>query len=206
MTDEMLERDDLPLRIQALLTRRAPRLIEDREALYRRGSVLIPLLNEGGEYKILFTKRTDTVEVHKGQMSFPGGRIDEGDCSVLDTALRESEEEIGLLRQSVTVLGRIDDARTLSSNYIIHSFVGKIPYPYPFRPNSGEVERVVTVPLKLFFGKEEILPVEYGGRTYKNLAYRFDGEVIWGATARIMRNLVEILSALREPKPRRGVV
>ena len=106
----------------------------------------------------------------------------------------------------MTVLGRIDDARTLSSNYIIHSFVGKIPFPYSFRTNSGEVEKVVTVPLKLFFGEEEILPVEYEGKIYENLAYRFDGEVIWGATARIMRNLVEILSTLEEPKPRRGAV
>jgi 8-oxo-dGTP pyrophosphatase MutT (NUDIX family) len=206
MMDEMLERDDLPLRIQALLRRRTPRMIEDSEGLHRRGSVLIPLLRDREEYRILLTKRTDTVEVHKGQMSFPGGRIDEGDRSLLDTALRESEEEIGLLRQSVTVLGQIDDARTLSSNYIIHSFVGRIPYPYPFRPNSREVKKVIEVPLKLFFGGEEILPVEYEGRIYQNLTYTFDGEVIWGATARIMRNFVEILSALREPTPRRGIV
>jgi 8-oxo-dGTP pyrophosphatase MutT (NUDIX family) len=118
MMNEMLDRDDLFLRIQNLLSRRTPRLIEDREALQKHGAVLIPLFRDRGEYKILFTKRTDTVEVHKGQMSFPGGRIDEGDRSLLDTALRESEEEIGLLRQAVTVLGRIDDARTLSSNYI----------------------------------------------------------------------------------------
>jgi 8-oxo-dGTP pyrophosphatase MutT (NUDIX family) len=206
MMNEMLERDDLPLRVQALLNRRTPRLIEDREGVYRRGSVLIPLLRDGGEYKILFTKRTDTVEVHKGQMSFPGGRIDEGDRSLLDTALRETEEEIGLLRQSVVVLGRIDDVCTLSSDYIIHSFVGQIPYPYPFRPNSGEVEKVIQVPLKLFFGGEEILPVNYEGRIYENLTYTFDGEVIWGATARIMRNFVEILLDSVEPKPRRVVV
>jgi hypothetical protein len=72
MTDEMLERRDLPLLIQALLARRAPRLIEDREALYRRGAVLIPLLNEGEEYKILFTKRTDTVKFTRGRCPFPG--------------------------------------------------------------------------------------------------------------------------------------
>jgi 8-oxo-dGTP pyrophosphatase MutT (NUDIX family) len=198
MMDEMLKRDDLPLRIQALLSRRTPRLIEDLEGLYRRGSVLIPLLRDRGEYKVLFTKRTDTVEVHKGQMSFPGGRIDEGDCSLLDTALRESEEEIGLLRRAVTVLGRIDDVLTLSSNYIIHAFVGQIPYPYPFRPNSGEVDKVIEVPLGLFFEGERSLPVEYAGRVYENLAYTFDGEVIWGATARIMRNFVEILQSLAE--------
>jgi 8-oxo-dGTP pyrophosphatase MutT (NUDIX family) len=198
MMNKMLDRDDLFLSIQTLLSRRTPRLIEDREALQKHGAVLIPLFRDRGEYKIIFTKRTDTVEAHKGQMSFPGGRIDEGDCSLLDTALRESEEEIGLLRQAVTVLGRIDDARTLSSNYIIHSFVGKIPFPYPFRPNSGEVAKVIEVPLRLFFGGEEILPVEYEGKIYRNLAYSFGGEVIWGATARIMQNFVEILLSSAE--------
>lgn len=206
MMDDMLERNDLPLRIRELLSRREPGLIENSAGFCRHGVVLIPLFRAGETYKILFTKRTDTVEVHKGQMSFPGGRIDDGDRSLLDTALRESEEEIGLMREAVTVLGRIDDACTLSSNYIIHAFVGLIPYPYPFRPNAGEVERVIEVPLRLFFEGEEILPVEYEGRVYQNFAYTFDGEVIWGATARVMRNFVEILSALQEPKPRRGVV
>ena len=206
MMIEMLERDDLPRRIRELLRAREPAVIENRGGPYRHGVVLIPLFRDRGEYKVLFTKRTDTVEVHKGQMSFPGGRIDDGDRSLLETALRESEEEIGLMREAVTVLGRIDDAYTLASNYIIHSFVGLIPYPYPFRPNAGEVEKVIEVPLKLFFEKEEILPVEYEGRVYQNLAYAFDGEVIWGATARIMKNFVEILAALQEPKPRRGVV
>jgi len=201
MKDGMLDSDDLPVRIKEILSGRAPKGIENKEALYRHGVVLIPLFRDRGEYKVLFTKRTHTVEVHKGQMSFPGGRIDEDDRSLLDTALRESEEEIGLPRQAVSVLGRIDDARTLSSNYIIHSFVGKIPYPYPFRPNSGEVEKVIAVPLRLFFGGEEILPVEYEGRIYRNLAYTFDGEVIWGATARIMKNFVEILLASAEFKP-----
>lgn len=201
MKDGMLDRDDLPVRIKEILSGRAPKSIENKEALYRHGVVLIPLFRDRGEYKVLFTKRTDTVEVHKGQMSFPGGRIDEDDRSLLDTALRESEEEIGLMRHAVSVLGRIDDARTLSSNYIIHSFVGKIPYPYPFRPNSGEVEKVIEVPLRLFFGGEEILPVEYEGRIYRNLAYSFGGEVIWGATARIMRNFVEIILSSAESEP-----
>ena len=195
MMIEMLDRNDLPRRIRELLGGRKPALIENREGLYRHGVVLLPLFRAGGEYKILFTKRTDTVEVHKGQISFPGGRIDDGDRSLVETALRESEEEIGLKREAVTVLGRIDDVHTLASNYVIHSFVGLIPYPYPFRPNAGEVEKVIEVPLKLFFEKEEILPVEYEGKVYRNLAYAFDGEVIWGATARIMKNFVEILAA-----------
>jgi 8-oxo-dGTP pyrophosphatase MutT (NUDIX family) len=189
-----LKSEDFPERIKAVLSRRTPKLLEDKDGLYRHGAVLIPLLREEGEYKILFTKRTDTVEAHKGQISFPGGRIDEQDGTLLDTALRETEEEIGLPRESVTVLGRSDDATTLSSNYIVHPFVGLIPYPYAFRLNAGEVKQLVIVPFTLFFGTEEILPVEYEGKIHQNLAYRYDGEVVWGATARIMRNLVEILS------------
>jgi 8-oxo-dGTP pyrophosphatase MutT (NUDIX family) len=193
MKDDILKREDLPFRIKAVLSCRTPKIVEDREAVYRHGAVLIPLFRDGGEYGVLFTKRTDTVEAHRGQISFPGGRIDEGDRSLLDTALRETEEEIGLPRQAVTVLGRSDDARTLSSNYIVHPFVGLIPYPYPFRLNAGEVKKLVEVPLELFFRTEEALDVEYEGKIYRNLAYTYDGEVVWGATARIMRNLVEIL-------------
>jgi 8-oxo-dGTP pyrophosphatase MutT (NUDIX family) len=193
MKDEILKSEDLPRLIKAVLSRRTPKLMEDKDALYRHGAVLIPLFRDDREYKVLFTKRTDTVEAHRGQISFPGGRIDEEDRSLLDTALRETEEEIGMPREAVTVLGRSDDVRTLSSNYIVHPFVGLIPYPYPFRLNAGEVKRLVEIPFRLFLDTEEIIPVEYDGRIYQNLAYQHDGEVVWGATARIMRNLVEIL-------------
>jgi len=193
MNEEILKSEDLPGLIKAVLSRRRPKFMEDGDALYRHGAVLIPLFRDDGEYKVLFTKRTDTLEAHRGQISFPGGRIDEEDRSLLDTALRETEEEIGMPREAVTVLGRSDDVRTLSSNYIVHAFVGLIPYPYPFRLNEGEVKRLVEIPFRLFLHTEEIIPVEYDGRIYQNVAYQYDGEVVWGATARIMRNLVEIL-------------
>lgn len=193
MIEEMLNREDLPLSIAEALRRRAPILIEDRESRYRHGAVLIPLFRDGGEYKILFIKRTETLEVHRGQISFPGGRIDSEDLSLQEAALRETEEEIGLPRHAVNVLGRIDDARTLSSDFIIHAFLGLVPFPFPFQLNSGEVRGLLEVPLRLFCKGEEILPVDYEGKIYRNLAYAWDGEVIWGATARIMKNLVEII-------------
>ena len=204
MNGEKWKREDLPGLIQTVLSERRPKLLEDKDAVYRHGAVLIPFFRDGGEYRVLFTKRTDTVEAHGGQMSFPGGRIDEADRSLLDTALRETEEEIGVPRQSVTVLGRSDDARTLSSNYIVHAFVGLIPYPFRFRVNAGEVKRIVEVPFRLFLDAEEIIPVEYEGKIYQNLAYKYDGEVIWGATARIMHNLVQILLSSADSEPRRG--
>jgi 8-oxo-dGTP pyrophosphatase MutT (NUDIX family) len=195
MMEGIFQKEDLTARIRKVLSHRTPMLIEDKEALHRHAAVLIPLFRNRGEYRILFTKRTDKVEVHKGQISFPGGRVDEEDASLVDTALRETQEEIGLPRKTVEVLGRTDDARTMASNYIVHPFVGLIPYPYPFDLSSREVKKLIQVPFSLFLAPEKFIPVEYEGRTYQSLAYTYDGEVIWGATARIVRNLVEILTS-----------
>ena len=187
---------DLPAIVAEILGNRAPVLIEDREGLYRHAAVLVPLFNDGGEYKLLFTKRTRQVEAHKGQISFPGGGVEEADGSYEETALREAYEEIGLLPGDVKILGRTDDSLTMTSNYMIHPFVGLIPYPYDFRINTREVKTLIRVPVRVFLEKGAgggVVPVEYEGRTYEGYAYRYDGEVIWGATARIMVNFVEIL-------------
>ena len=157
---------------------------------------MVPLFKAESEYRVLFTKRTDTVEAHKGQISFPGGRIEEEDGSPLETALRESDEEIGLARKDITVLGQMDDARTVSSNYIVHPFVGLIPYPYEFKTSAREVKELLEVPFQVFLSGDscgETCPVIYEGTTYQSPAYHYKGEVIWGATARIMRNLAEML-------------
>jgi 8-oxo-dGTP pyrophosphatase MutT (NUDIX family) len=204
MIEGILQEEDLALCIRRVLSCRTPKLIEDKQARHRHAAVLIPLFRDKGEYRILLTKRTDTVESHKGQISFPGGRVDEEDASLLDTALRETQEEIGLPRQSVEVLGRMDDARTMASDYIVHPFVGVIPYPYAFALSAQEVKKLIRVPFSLFLAPEKSIPVEYGGRTYQSPAYTYDGEVIWGATARIMRNLVEILLSSADSKPRKG--
>jgi len=146
------------------------------------------------------------VEAHKGQISFPGGRVDKRDGSLMETALREANEEIGLRRKDVEILGRTDDMRTMSSNYIVHPFAGFIPYPYDFRINSNEVEALLTVPLEIFLDRGSTMPVEYQGATYQGFTYTYGGAVIWGATARIMQNLVDILLSLVGSKPRRGVL
>jgi len=192
----MPNNQDLPLIIKDVLSSRSPEIIDDNQALYRHAAVLIPIFRDNGEYKIIFTKRTNRVEEHKGQISFPGGAVDKEDVSLEETALREANEEVGLLREDVTVLGRTDDALTLASNYIIHPFVGFIPYPYPFRINPVEVKRIIEVPLRLFSVEDHIDktgPVEYEGVTYESLIYPYQGDVIWGASARIMENFIEIL-------------
>jgi len=187
---------ELPKIIRSILADRTPVAVDDRGGGYRRSAVLIPLFEAEGEFRLLFTKRTTKVEAHKGQISFPGGRTDREDGSPEETALREAEEEIGLRREDVTMLGRIDDAVTLTSNYIVHPFVGLIPHPYDFRINPGEVDRILEVPFEVFLperGVGKILPIQYEGNVFQSWAYSYDGDVIWGATARIMKNFMEIL-------------
>jgi len=187
---------ELPWIIRDLLNSRPLKAIEERGSSLKRAAVLIPLFKAASEYKILFTKRTDSVEAHKGQISFPGGRIEEEDGSPLETALREADEEVGLSRKDVTVLGQMDDARTVSSNYIVHPFVGLIPHPYDFKTSVQEVKELLEVPFDVFLSGDsagQSSPVVYEGATYQTLAYRYRGEVIWGATARIMQNLVDLV-------------
>jgi len=156
----------------------------------------VPLLKEGSDYKVLLTKRTAKVHAHKGQISFPGGAVDPTDSSFEHTALREAQEEIGLLSDHVTLLGRLDDMLTMASNFIIHPVVGFIPYPYEFRLHSFEVQKLILAPLQVFLrssGQNNLESVEFEGRVYSSLAYHYNGHVIWGATARILENLARIL-------------
>jgi 8-oxo-dGTP pyrophosphatase MutT (NUDIX family) len=189
----MLKKNYLPEMIGEALRNRTPQVIEDKDSLLRHAAVLIPLFQDGNDYRILFTQRTQKVEAHKGQISFPGGRIDEKDRTLLETALREAYEEVGIHQKDVIVLGRTDDMRTVASNYIVHPFVGLIPNSYSFVISKDEVERLITVPFRVFFENGTVMPVNYEGRVYEGLAYTYDGEVIWGATARIMNNLVGIV-------------
>ena len=192
----MEKEKDLPAVIRDVLNTRTPRVIEDRQSLYRHAAVLIPRFKAHDEYRVLFTKRTNRVEEHKGQISFPGGAVDDGDASLQETALREAYEEIGLRKEDVVVLGQTDDTLTLASNFVIHPFVGLIPHPYRFRINGEEVKRLIEVPLRVFLvenSADRMDDVQYGGNTYHSLVFPYDGEVIWGATARIMENFVEIL-------------
>jgi len=110
--------------------------------------------------------------------------------------LREAFEEVGLLREDVTILGRIDDTLTVVSNFIIHPFVGLIPHPYNFRINPQEVKGLIEVPLEVFLinrSTDKMSDIEHEGVTYQSLTYLYNCEEIWGATARIMKNFVEII-------------
>jgi 8-oxo-dGTP pyrophosphatase MutT (NUDIX family) len=116
-------------------------------------AVLVPVFGKAGEYHILFTQRSDQVLHHKGQISFPGGARSEVDASLLDTALRESWEEIGLEAKDVEILGELDDTPTTTSSFNISPFVAFIPYPYQFTLNPYEIKKVFSVPVSALLRK-----------------------------------------------------
>ncbi len=171
------------------------RVIED--AGLRRAAVLVPLYADGGETFVLFTKRTETVEHHKGQISFPGGAVDSQDPDLLATALRETNEELGITSDRIRVLGTLDDASALVSGFVITPFVGVIPYPYPLTASPHEISEIVTVPLRAFREPKSLRVevVERGGDRMNTYFYRFGGHEIWGVTARIIKGMVDLVFA-----------
>lgn len=161
-------------------------------------AVLIPIFKDNGEYNIVFIKRTMLVKAHSGQISFPGGMRDDGDKSLWDTALRESDEEVGLRPADVNKVGEMDDEITTTSNYIVTPFVATIPWPYRLIPNEGEVEYILTVPLKALLDENSRKPETetLDGEAIESFAYYYQGTRIWGATARILYKLLGIITEL----------
>ncbi len=157
-------------------------------------AVLIPLFNKQGQPHVLFTLRTEKVEHHKGQISFPGGALESQDKNLLQTALREVEEEVGIPRQQFTVLGELDDFLTVT-NFLVTPFVALLAYPFKAHPNDFEVAELLEVPLEIFltdryFHLEER---EYHQRKFPVYFYDFQGYSIWGATAFMMNRFVELV-------------
>jgi 8-oxo-dGTP pyrophosphatase MutT (NUDIX family) len=191
-----MNQKDLSEIIREVLASRTPRPIPDEKSSYIHAAVLFPIFSANGEYRVLFTQRTHRVENHKGQISFPGGGVEEQDGSLVETALREAHEEIGLLGKDVEILGQLDDTTTVVSNYVVHPFVGLIPYPYHFEINALEVKRIIEVPFRIFLlddPKYKRDRAEFEGVTYPPPAYVYKGDLIWGATARIIEDFMAIL-------------
>jgi 8-oxo-dGTP pyrophosphatase MutT (NUDIX family) len=191
----MTQQNDLLRQIGKILKFRQTTAIEHPACIH--AAVLVLLLEEKPGLHVLFTQRTRGVPHHKGQVSFPGGAVDDADSSWEETALRETHEEIGLPMEKVEILGRIDDARTLSSNFVVHPFVGRMVRPFTYRLNPQEVERIITVPLQVFHPENTAARrsvVQWEGVTYETPAYEYKNHVIWGATARIIDNLLGIIA------------
>jgi len=161
-------------------------------------AVLIPLLRKEGEWHILYTRRTSTLPEHSGQVSFPGGRSDAEDGSPQHTALREAYEEIGLNSGDVHILGQLNDFLTIT-NYQITPVVGVIPWPYHFRPATDEVSRIFTIPLSWLRDpqnyQEQKRHLPFRNDSLDVVVFQpYDGEVLWGASARITLSLTSILA------------
>jgi 8-oxo-dGTP pyrophosphatase MutT (NUDIX family) len=184
----------LPGKIAARLATRTPQEALDPGS--RPASVLIPMFIRDGAWHLLFTQRTETVQSHRGQISFPGGSRDPEDATALDTALRETEEEIGLKRQDVSVLGQLDERLTVVTGYRIWPFVGTFPYPYQFVPSPFEIAQILELPLMAFLEPANVetriftLPDGRSGPVYY---YHIGEHTVWGATGRIMTDFVEIV-------------
>jgi 8-oxo-dGTP pyrophosphatase MutT (NUDIX family) len=164
-------------------------------------AVLLPLLWWNDEWRLLFTRRTNMVEHHKGQVSFPGGGCDLGEAIPETTALREAQEEIGLESERVQLLGRLNDILTIT-RYRVTPVVGVIPWPYPVRLEPAEVKRIFTIPLAWLAerGNWEEQPFTLKGepRPFPVIRYHsYDGEVVWGATARITQNFLGVLGLIQ---------
>jgi len=163
------------------------------ETQLKCAAVLVPLVWHAEEWHLLFTRRTDRVESHKGQVSFPGGACDEGEATADATALREAEEELGIRPQDVKILGRLANLLTISS-FRVTPVVGAIPWPYVFHVANAEVARVFTMPLAWLADAANRWEFRIPGTHRDVFFYQpYDAELLWGATARITVDLIRTL-------------
>ena len=157
-------------------------------------AVLVPIVARGGAMTVLFTRRTDGLARHAGQVSFPGGRAEAGDAAPVATALREAREEVGIAAASVAIVGRLEE-RPVGTGYRIVPVVGLLADPPPFAADSREVAEIFEVPLPFVLDpanyRRERMVVEGVPRRFHALPYR--RYFIWGATAAILVNLRDVL-------------
>ena len=164
-------------------------------------AVLVPLYHLGNELHVILTKRTTLVTLNQGQISFPGGGRERADQDLLATALRESFEEIGLDPRRVEIFGRIDDFWTRNGQILVAGFVGLIDplaSPYPWRPAETEVAEILEVPVRHLLDPLNLTvaePRQLNGRLWSDETFLFREHRVIGATARVLRNMLDIAFA-----------
>jgi len=161
-------------------------------------AVLVPLYAQDGALHAVFTRRRDDLRRHAGEISFPGGRqdIEEGEEDLRDTALREAEEEIGLPREAVEIVGALTPTPTIATNYAVYPFVGRIEPGHRWKPSAGEVAEVLELSLadlRAGYRRKRLLR---RGVPFRTDVYEAGDHLIWGATARILSDLLERLDGL----------
>jgi 8-oxo-dGTP pyrophosphatase MutT (NUDIX family) len=155
----------------------------------------VPLYELGGEARLILTRRRADLRSHAGEISFPGGRRDAADVDLAETALREAEEEIGLVRSQVSLLGELPPTSTFVTGYVIHPFVASIPSGLAWTVSEREVDAVLDLSLEEVRGSRERTLIKRRGFTFETDAYVLGEDVVWGATARIIENLLQRLAA-----------
>ena len=182
--------------LRAALAQR--RIFHINDEKMKISAVLVPIFLKAGQYHLLFIQRTERVKEHKGQISFPGGAYEKADRILLNTALREAEEEIGLAPVDVYVLGELDYVVTASTYYVISPFVGLIPYPYKFKPDKWETEELIEVPISVLQSKDCFSEsiVKLNGLEIDTGFFKCRDKIIWGATSKILKQFLEIVVGL----------
>lgn len=192
--------DQLPARLHDALMARRQQVVN--EWAIRPAAVLVPLFQADDEWHLLYTRRTDNVDSHPGQVAFPGGAVESSDGTPAATALREAHEEIGLAPDSVTILGQMNPMVTVTQ-FLVTPVVAEIPWPFVLQPNPDEVAAAFDVPLSFLMNpahlevrqREPLVP----GRPVDVLYFTpYKDEVIWGVTARITVDLLALLRSLPE--------
>lgn len=190
----MSEMDALIEKVRHLLGERPPRTLMLPGLELRESAVLLPLVERDRVPHVIFTRRPMSMKTHAGQIAFPGGARDEDDATLLHTALREAHEELGIPPERVTVLGRLDELPT-PTRFRISPFVGAIPADVSLAPAVGEVDEVFEVPLPLLLEPHRWRTEKRTafGREHDIYFYDYGPHVIWGATAHILKDLLERL-------------
>ncbi len=169
--------------------------------LGRASAVLVTLLPRGDGLALLFTERSMELRSHPGQVSFPGGRVDPTDKDARDAALREAREEVGLRKEHVEILGELDDCPTFVTGFVITPVVAVIdPLAftddgrYPWAPSAAEIASLHELPLDGFVDPANRRTEQrtHEGETYELIWYTVEGTTVWGATARIVRQLIDL--------------
>jgi 8-oxo-dGTP pyrophosphatase MutT (NUDIX family) len=175
--------------------------VDTRKA--RLGSVLISLYEEKGEIHTVLMKRPDYKGVHSGQVSFPGGKFEKQDKSLYETALREANEEVGIIPQEVKIIGTLSELYIPPSNFLVLPVIGQLDKKPILIPDQQEVDEILEVPLRHFFDRQKIkekeITVAHGYRL-RAPYYDIHGFTVWGATAMIIREMVDVMEEI-ELKP-----
>ncbi|MCS6803065.1 MAG: CoA pyrophosphatase [Chloroflexota bacterium] len=190
---------DLPARLAAALHSRERFILPAAERRQlREGAVLALLVPQTDDFALVFTRRTDQVATHKGQIAFPGGGSEPSDRTLWDTALRETYEELGIPPALIEYVGALDDLAT-TSRFALTPFVGLMRARPRYVPQETEVAEVFEAPLQhlLHPANQTVYRYERDGLFVVSPAFRFGNHLIWGVTARILEGLVGILRALR---------